>query len=44
LLTNERELAALAGRAVALGLRDGVDIALRALGGLMKPSSLTNRQ
>jgi hypothetical protein len=44
LLTNERELAALAGRAVALGLRDGVDIALRALGALMTRSSLTNRQ
>jgi hypothetical protein len=38
LLGNARDLDALAGRAIALGLRDGVDIALRAL------SALTGRQ
>lgn len=44
LLGNAGDLEALAGRSVALGLRDGVDIALRALSALTKLSASTNRQ
>jgi len=38
LLQNETERAALAGRARHLGLADGVDVAIRALGGLVEPA------
>jgi UDP:flavonoid glycosyltransferase YjiC (YdhE family) len=37
LLQNEADLNALAGRAIALGLADGVEVALRALSTLIEP-------